>query len=677
MSETENGQHQTTHRRVLGMSPSSKSRYRAFIDKFKKRRLDAEGEALATSEAEAERKKKQQRSRSFFTLLAALWGFLRGRHRHVVIALGTVTLSTIFGLVQPYATKIAIDNLMLSEPGPAGLPSWVTDTFGAHRVHLLVLLGVLLLVLALIASVIALWGRWLMTRSSKWVQVTIRRKAFEHAAKLPLHRVYQLKTGGATSVLREDAGGAGEMLFSLMYNPWKAIVQLIGAMVVLAWTDWRFLLAGLLVLPVVWVTHRTWIARIRPVFRAARKTRETTDAHAVEAFGGMRIVRGFARQKGEAARFSANNHLMARQEMLAWWWSRIAEHLWVLMIPAASVFILVYGGSRVVRGELSVGEVMMFTTYLLWLLGPLEILVGTATTVQNNLAGLDRVLDLLDEPTELTEGAERFAGAPRHFVSRGTTAGRITIENVSFKYPTRDEYVLRHVDLDVPAGTTVALVGPSGSGKTTLCNIVARFFDPSEGAVLLDGVDLRTIDPQSYRRLLGIVEQDVFLFDGPVIDNIAYARRGVGFDEVVRAAQAANADGFIRQLEHGYDTLIGERGVRLSGGQKQRIAIARALLADPKVLILDEATSNLDSESEALIQASLRRLMKDRTCFVIAHRLSTIRHADLIAVLEAGEGGGRIVERGTHDQLIAREGKYWKMLRMQLLEGTGQVISAE
>jgi ATP-binding cassette subfamily B protein/subfamily B ATP-binding cassette protein MsbA len=456
----------------------------------------------------------------------------------------------------------------------------------------------------------------------------------------------------------------------MLYDPWRAVIQLLGSLCILAWVDVRLLFGALILGPVVYFTHRTWIANIRPLWRDIRASRQHVDSHATESFGGMRVVRSFGRQRTETGRFISNNHLMIRQEITAWLWSRGVDVAWSLMIPIASAALLWYGGARILNdqaavaaGELAqaeaitVGDLVMFLFYTALLLEPLATLASSATGFQNSLAGLDRVLDLLEEEREFERHGEQSTISPNE------VEGRLLLRNVTFRYPETDEAVLRDISLEVEPGWTVALVGPSGSGKTTLCNLIARFYDPTEGSIELDGRDLREIDVESYRRLLGIVEQDIFLFDGTIRENIAYGRRDASDDEIREAARLARADEFIDRFEKGLDTVIGERGVRLSGGQRQRVAIARALLADPRLLILDEATSNLDTESERLIQASLEDLMRGRTSFVIAHRLSTIAGADHIVVVE----GGRIVEQGPHEALSARSGRYRTMLEMQLM----------
>jgi ATP-binding cassette subfamily B protein len=572
------------------------------------------------------------------------------------MALLLLSVGTSLKLVPPAATKLVIDHVLLGKALPPNLPSWlpVPET---PRGRLFALVGAVFAI-SVVGTAIGLWSRWLATRTSKRLVVMMRRKVFEHAARLPLHRVYQLKAGGAASLLREDAGGVGELIFSMVYNPWRAVVQLLGGLVILAWVDWRLLLGALLLAPGAVVSDRLWNRKLRPLFRDVRKQRQEIDARTAEAFGGMRVVRAFGRQRRESARFVGSNHFMARQEFFAWWWSRIVEVVWDLFLPAASGAMLLFGGMAVLDGRLSLGDLMMFLVYLAMLLEPLAVLATSATQLQNNLSGFDRVLDLLTEPREMASKPGAIA------VSKRSSPGRVTLEGVSFTYPTGETEVLHDIHLDVEAGSVIALVGRSGAGKTTLCNLVARFYDPTEGTVRLDGVDLRDIEVESYRRLLGIVEQDVFLFDGTVAENIAYAARRATFAEVEHAARVANADEFIQDLPDGYDTLIGERGVRLSGGQRQRLAIARAVLADPTIFILDEATSNLDSKSERLIQSALANLMRGRTSFVIAHRLSTIRSADRILVLEAGS----IVEAGSHQELIARDGAYREMVELQAME---------
>jgi ATP-binding cassette subfamily B protein/subfamily B ATP-binding cassette protein MsbA len=624
--------------------------------------------------------KSTRRSRTFFTLLRSFWSLLRGHHATLIAALCTLSVSTLLGLIPLYGTKLVFDNVLDTKPLPARL-HWLPLPTDQRRLLALVGIGMIAITLADVG--IGIWGRWQTTRITKRVQANFRRRVFDHAVRLPLHRVYDLKSGGVASILREDAGGVGDLVFSMIYNPSRAIIQLLGSLFILAFVNWQLLLGAILLLPTVWLTHRTWVNRIRPLFRDIRNTRQGIDAHATESFGGMRVVRAFGRARTESGHFTEGNHFMARQELFAWWWMRGIDIAWTILIPLASAILLWYGGSKVlndidrVRAGLitqsqafTTGDLVMFLSYLTALLGPIATLAESATGLQNQLAGFDRTLDLLEEPTEMPPTPDSVK------VTRDTTQGRITLNDVSFAYAKSKPkgvkgqaaateelgpLVLKHVNLDVLPGQTVALVGPSGAGKTTLCNLIARFYDPTNGAILLDGIDLRNIEVDSYRRLLGIVEQDTFLFDGTIADNIAYGRRDATRDEIAEAARRANAHDFILTLENGYDTLIGERGVKLSGGQRQRLTIARAILADPRILILDEATSNLDTESERLIQSSLQNLMHGRTSFVIAHRLSTVRHADRILVIEQGQ----VVEEGTHDELMAGSGRYQQMVDLQ------------
>jgi len=646
----------TDHRAHEQGAPAGRSSRARFVQYRLQRRARQPHEQIPPAEM-PEPSRRRRRHRSAVGLALAFLGVLRGHRWVLAVSLGTLTIATILNLAMPAATKIAIDYILLDTPGPAGIP--VALGLPTDRMSLLWLLCGALVGVSVLSVGVGMWGRWQTTRLTKRIQLSIRRRVFSHAVRLPLHRVHELKSGGVASVLREDAGSVGELLFSMVYNPWRAAIQLIGTLIILAVVDWKLLIGSLLLLPTVWLTHRAWISRLRPVWRDVRLTRQHIDAHATEAFGGMRVVRGFGREPGEAARFMTSNDFMARQEIMSWWWSRGIEIVWQLLIPIASAGVLLYGGWQVIEGRLTVGDVMMFSAYLLMLLGPIEALVVSAAGIQNQLSGFDRVLDVLEEPREFDDAPARVR------LDRSAIRGRVTLENVRFAYPRSGEEVIRGISLEVEPGESIALVGPSGAGKTTVCNLIARFFDPTSGRVLLDGRDLREIEVESYRRALGIVEQDVFLFDGTVRENIGYARRGAAERDIAEAARAANAEAFIHRLDHGYDTLIGERGVRLSGGQKQRIAIARAILADPKILILDEATSNLDSESEILIRRSLRALMRGRTSFVIAHRLSTVRHADRIAVID----DGRIVEIGAHGELVARAGRYAELLEAQLASG--------
>jgi len=600
-------------------------------------------------------RQKPRRVRSAWDLVRSFLGLLRNYRSSVCFSLVTLTLATLLSLVPPGSTKFVVDYVLGDKPMPDWVPAWVPR----EPWPLLLSITAAVLGIALCKMLLHIWGRWHATRVTKLVQISVRRRVFAHAMRLPLHRAQEIKSGGAVSMLRQDAGSVGDLVFGMLYNPWRALIQLLGSLFILAMVDWLLLLGALFIVPVVYITHRTWIGRLRPQHRQIRAQREQVDAQATESFGGTRVVRAFGRQRSETSRIMRGNHMMGRQEIYAWWWTRIIEIVWETVIPLASAALLVYGGWRVLQDTLTVGDLMMFGAFLLMLLSPLAVLAQSAAQFQTSLSGLDRILDLLEEPHEM-EATSSVTGQPSREV------GRITFDQVSFSYPGSDIFALQNISLDVKQNTTIALVGPSGAGKSTLCNLVARFYDPTSGRILLDGKDLRGFDIDKYRSLVAIVEQDIFLFDGTVAANIGYGNRHATQDDIRRAAEMANAHEFIKDLPNEYATIIGERGVKVSGGQRQRMAIARAVLANPRILILDEATSSLDTESERLIQASLTTLMQNRTCFVIAHRLSTITFADQIVVLERG----CITETGTHDTLLAAQGKYCEMVRLQ----TSQVL---
>ncbi len=481
-----------------------------------------------------------RRDRSALALVRSFLGLLRGQRAALMFSLASLTVGTVLALIPPASTKLVVDNVFSHKPLPPQTPAWVPR----EPWPLLVAIAIGVLAISLAKLVVQVWGRWHATRITKRLQLSVRKQVFAHVMRLPLHRIQELKSGGAASILRQDATSVGDLVFGMLYNPWRALIQLVGTLGILALVDWRLLVGALAVIPLVFATHRTWIARIRPQHRRIRAEREKVDSLATEAFGGMRVVRAFGRQRSETNRIMRGNHLMGRQELHAWWWMRGIEIVWEVLMPLASAALLAYGGWRVLRGELGLGDLMMFLAYLLMLLGPLSVLAQSAAEFQNGLSGLDRILDLLEEPREMES-----ATAVR--VHRKEVAGRITFDDVSFSYPGASSFALQEIDLDVDPGETIALVGPSGSGKTTLCNLVARFYDPTSGRILLDGRDLRDLDVDSYRSLIGIVEQDVFLFDGTIAANIAYGNRHATTDDIRTAARIANADEFIEALPQG------------------------------------------------------------------------------------------------------------------------------
>jgi ABC-type multidrug transport system fused ATPase/permease subunit len=434
------------------------------------------------------------------------------------------------------------------------------------------------------------------------------------------------------------------------------------ALGVLLWLNWQLTLVNLLVLGTFGGFMAYMFRTFRPLFRERGKINAEVTGRLAETLGGIRIVKGYTAERREQLVFARGAHRLFRNVAKTMTGVSTASALAGVILGIVGVIMMLMGGHAILDGRMTLGEFTMYVAFTGMLAAPLMELASIGTQITEAFAGLDRIREIRRMATE--------TDADRSRAPLGTLRGDVEFQDVSFEY-VEDTPVLRDVSFRAPAGTTTALVGSSGSGKSTLTSLVMAFNRPKTGRVLVDGRDLETVRLADYRAQLGVVLQDNFLFDGTIAENIAFSRPGSSREAIERASAIAHCDEFIRRFEHGFDTIVGERGVKLSGGQRQRVAIARAILADPRILILDEATSSLDSESEAMIQQGLRALMKGRTTFVIAHRLSTIVHADQILVLE----GGAIVERGTHETLLATGGRYQELYERQYGIETNRFIN--
>jgi ABC-type multidrug transport system fused ATPase/permease subunit len=578
---------------------------------------------------------KPEKKKNAWKALPDVWALIKPRRGLLVLGLALMAVNRVSGLVLPASIKYFVDLVAIK-----------------HQVSVLRPIVLAVLLATMIQGLTSFTLTQLLSKSAQKMITELRRQVQAHIGRLPVSFYDANKTGVLVSRIMSDVEGVRNLVGT-------GLVEFVGGLMTAVFALVYLLRASVLLTGVAFSILLVFgfgiskaFSTIRPIFRARPKITAEVTGRLTESLGGVRVVKGYHAEEREEGIFAAGVERLLGNILKTLTATSLMSLSGSTLLGVVSALMLGLGGHKILNGSMTVGSWFSFNLFLGFLIAPVFQIVAIGTQITEAITGLERTREILNEKKEDED--------PRRTVSMDRIHGQIVLENVSFSYESSKE-VLHEVSFESQPSTVTALVGPSGAGKSTIIGLIAAFYVPSSGRVLVDGIDLTTAKLNSYRTQLGVVLQETFLFDGTIRENVAFARPEASEEEILAACHIARVDEFAESFEKKYDTLVGERGVKLSGGQKQRVSIARAILADPRILILDEATSSLDSESEALIQEGLRYLMRGRTTFVIAHRLSTIRRAEQILVVEAG----RIIERGNHASLYAAGGRYYDLYTKQ------------
>jgi ABC-type multidrug transport system fused ATPase/permease subunit len=593
------------------------------------------GERSSSRASASEAAEKKPKKKVNWSSLPEIWALIHPRRGILYLGFGLMAINRVAGLVLPGSTKYLVD-----------------DVIGKKQQKLLLPLVLTVIAATLIQGLTSFALTQLLSKSAQRMITDLRKQVQAHIGRLSVSFYDANKTGALVSRIMSDVEGVRNLIGTGLVEFVGGLLTAVLALGVLLYINAVMTVVAFGVLIVFGLFLNKAFSTIRPIFRARPKINAEVTGRLTESLGGVRVVKGYHAEEHEESVFGRGAQRLLDNVLKTLTATSIMSLSGAMLMGLVSAVVMYLSARRIIGGQMTIGMFFSYSMFLAMLIAPVFQIVAIGTQLTEAITGLERTREILNEAKEDQD--------PRRTVSLERITGRVEFEEVHFSYEAAKE-VLHGVSFVSEPGTVTALVGPSGSGKSTIIGLVSAFYTPTQGRILVDGLDLSTVKLSSYRTQLGVVLQETFLFDGSIRENVAYARPGATEAEIMEACRIARVDEFAENYEKKYDTVVGERGVKLSGGQKQRVSIARAILADPRILILDEATSSLDSESEALIQEGLRYLMRGRTTFVIAHRLSTIRRAEQILVVQAGE----ILERGTHESLYAAHGRYYELYTKQ------------